>query len=150
MPMLTAVCCLLALAGGPLFQGDASPAAKADRAELERLETVWNEAHERGDADALDRLWDDQLVVTVPGMLPMGKAESLEIWRSGKMRFERYKTSNLDIHLFGDAATVTGRLQRERITDGRRVSDDWRFTKTYVRRGALWRVVAWHASESPK
>jgi len=31
--------------------------AAADRAELSRLEQVWNDAHLRGDAEALDALW---------------------------------------------------------------------------------------------
>jgi hypothetical protein len=46
----------------------------ADIRELERLETVWNEAHERGDADALEALWADDLEVAVPRMALMTKA----------------------------------------------------------------------------
>ena len=36
-----------------------SPAQDVDLSELMRLEAVWNEAHLRGDASALDRLWAD-------------------------------------------------------------------------------------------
>jgi ketosteroid isomerase-like protein len=121
--------------------------ASTDAQELTRLETVWNDAHVRGDADALDRLWADDLVVTVPGMPVMGKPETIGIWRSGRMRFQRYETSDLRIHVYADAAVVTGRVQRARETNGQDVRDDWRFTKVYVRRGGRWQVVAWHASE---
>lgn len=43
-----------------VFQG--SPAISknaADLKELHRLEAVWNNAHVKGDADALDKLWSN-------------------------------------------------------------------------------------------
>ena len=114
-----------------------------------RLETVWNAAHRGGDAEALDRLWASDLEVDVPGMAPMTKAEALAFARTGRMRFERYETSQVKVRTYGDTAVVTGRLQRTRTVDGRQRSDDWRFTKVYRRQTGTWRVVSFHASESP-
>jgi ketosteroid isomerase-like protein len=122
----------------------------ADVKELERLETVWNEAHERGDSNALDDLWADDLEVTVPKMPVMTRAEALGFARSGRMKFLHYSTSDLRFRIYGDAAVVTGRLQRTRTLNGNEISDDWRFTKTYVRETGKWRVVSFHASESAK
>lgn len=122
----------------------------ADVKELERLETVWNEAHERGDASVLESLWADDLEVAVPGMPVMNKAEVLSFARSGRMKFQRYATSDVRVRVYGDAAVVTGRLQRTRTLNGNEVSDDWRFTKTYVRETGKWRVVAFHSSEAAK
>jgi hypothetical protein len=42
-------------------RGSPQSSRDADTGELERLEKVWNEAHERGDADALQALWADDL-----------------------------------------------------------------------------------------
>jgi len=123
--------------------------AAEDSLELDRLEGTWNEAHERGDAAALDRLWDADLEVAVPGMQPMTKAQALDFARSGRMRFEQYATRDVVIRLYGDAAVVTGRMQRVRELEESRTKDDWFFTKTYVRRIDGWRVVAFHASEAP-
>jgi len=120
----------------------------ADVAELSRLDTAWNEAHLRGDADALDRLWADDLVVTVPNMPVMTKPDVLGFARSGRSKFQRYETSDLRVRVYGDAAVVTGRVQRTRTFKDRPVEDDWRFTKVYVRRAGQWRVVAYHASAS--
>jgi len=124
-------------------------AQASDSTELVRLETVWNRAHVAGDADILDGLWAPELVVTVPAMAPMTKIESLAFVRSGAMRFQRYETSAVAVHVYGDAAVVTGRLERSRNLGGRVVVDDWHFTKVYIRRDGLWRVVAFHASPSP-
>ena len=117
-----------------------------DLKELSRLETVWNEAHLRGDAGALDRLWATDLVVTVPDMPVMDKSESLAFVRSGRMKFQRYQTSDLRFRVYGDAAVVTGQLERVRESAKKEFEDDWRFTKVYVRRGGRWQVVAWHGS----
>jgi ketosteroid isomerase-like protein len=122
------------------------PGETADTTELTRLEHVWNEAHVRGDAEALDRLWSDEFVVTVPGMTVLTKAEAIGVWRSGKMKFQRYETSDLRVRVYNDAAVVTGRLRRTRHFNDREMDDDWRFTKVYVRSAGRWQVVAFHAS----
>lgn len=121
----------------------------ADRDGLKRLELVWNEAHRRGDAAALDALWADELVVTVPGMAPMSKADAMGVWRSGRFAFRSYDTSGVRVLLLGDVGVVIGRVVRVRESDGKEIKDDWLFTKVYVRRDGAWRVVAWHASPAP-
>jgi ketosteroid isomerase-like protein len=117
-----------------------------DRAEILRLEDVWNEAHRRGDAETLAKLWADDLVVTVPNMAVMTKADVLPIFRSGRMKFSRYETSDTDVRVVGDTAIVTGRLRRTREVGGRVFDDDWRFTKAYARQGGSWQVVAFQAT----
>lgn len=122
----------------------------SDTSELQRLEGIWNESHERGDADALEALWANDMEVAVPKMPVMQKADVLKFARSGRMKFLHYQTSDTRIRLYGNAAVVTGRLQRTRSMNGEEISDDWRFTKTYVRQGGHWRVVSFHASEAAK
>src|SRR5580704_12441691 len=127
----------------------------ADSAELTRLEKEWNDAHVRGDARVLDRLWADEFVATVPGMPRFTKSQTMQIWRSGRMRFERYETSDLRIQTYGTAAVattavVTGQLHRTRVLGGLKFDDNWQFTKTYIHTRTGWRVVAFHASDSPK
>ncbi len=118
--------------------------------EFSRLENVWNAAHIQGDADALDRLWADDLVLTVPGMKVMAKSDVIGMWRSGRVKFQRYLTSDTSIRVYDNAAVVTGRLQRARDFNGRVADEDWRFTKVYVRRAGKWQVVAYHASVTPQ
>jgi ketosteroid isomerase-like protein len=140
--MLTAVLVvMLAQAAAP---GSSAPAA--DIAEISRLEKVWNESHVRGDSEALDRLWSEDFVVTVPGMRVFTKPDVIGVWRSGRMKFQRYDTSNIRILVYDNAAVVTGRVQRSREVGGRVADDDWNFTKTYVRRNGRWQVAAFHAS----
>jgi hypothetical protein len=103
-----------------------------------------------GDADVLQSLWADDLEVDVPKMPAMSKTEVMAFARSGRMKFLRYATSDINIRVYGDAAVVTGRLQRTRTLNGQDLSDDWRFTKVYTRHAQTWRVVSFHASEAAR
>ena len=115
--------------------------------EFTSLEATWNQAHLQGDADALDRLWADNIVVIVPRMPPFNKSEALSVFRSGRMRFQRYATSEITVRRYSECAVVTGRLERARTMGERSVTDDWRFTKVYVHGHTGWQVVSFHASE---
>jgi ketosteroid isomerase-like protein len=78
----------------------------------------------------------------------MSKAQSLAFAQSGRMHFQRYESSDIKVRVFGDAAVVTGRLQRVRTINDKQVDDDWRFVKVYARQAGQWRVVLFQASEA--
>ena len=61
--MLPVLIALVFASSQPAVSKDAS-----DVKELHRLEAVWNDAHVKGDADALDKLWANDLLVTIAAM----------------------------------------------------------------------------------
>jgi len=123
-------------------------AKDSDEREIGRLEAEWNAAHVRGDVTALERTFAEDLVVIVPGMRVMMKADSLGMFTSGRMKFECYETSETKIRTYDDAAIVTDRLRRARLVTGASAEDDWRFTKVYLRRDGRWQVVSFRASNT--
>ena len=139
-----AVACAFALA---LLMGSGDIAHDP---ELIRLEDVWNQAHLKGDASALEPLWGDGLVVTVPGMPRMNRDTALAIARSGRIRFEKYATSSVEARVYGDTAVVTGKLERTRLKADQPQEEHWQFTKVYLRQDGRWRVIVFHASEAPQ
>ena len=102
----------------------------------------------RGDAAVLDHLLADDLVVMVPGMRVMTKADAVGMFTSGRIKFDRYETSETKFRIYDATAIVTGRLGRTRVIGGASVEDDWRFTKVYLRRQGRWQVVSFHASNT--
>jgi hypothetical protein len=147
-PISCAVLSLVISALAVPMRSFAKASHDTDVHELERLETVWNEAHERGDADALQKLWADDMEVAVPKMPVLTKPDAVKFARSGHMKFLKYGTSDIRVRVYDNAAVVTGRLQRTRSMNGQEISDDWRFTKTYIREAGQWLVVSFHASEA--
>jgi hypothetical protein len=117
----------------------------ADSLNLLNLETAWNNAHLEANAAALDSLWSDDLQVTVPGMRTMSKSDVLGFVRSGRMKFQRYETTNVHVAVAGDSATVKGIVHRARTINNEKVEDHWQFLKGYVRRAGRWQVVLWKA-----
>jgi ketosteroid isomerase-like protein len=144
MMPLTVVLLALTLVQAPA--GDAKVVAAQDT--LEELESEWNAAHVRGDAAVLDRLFADDVVVIVPGMRVMTKADAVGMFTSGRMKFDRYETSETKLRVDDEMAIVTGRLKRTRVVAGATANDDWRFTKVYIRRTDRWQVVSFHASNT--
>ncbi len=145
---MTTIALLVLLCAAAQVQTPHVTDAASDSARLTQLESLWNAAHLRGDADVLDGLWADDVRVVVPSMAPMSKADALAVLRSGHMKFLRYETSELESRIYRDSAVVTGRLLRAREREGRSTQDDWRFTKVYLRTADGWRVVSYHASEA--
>ena len=139
--MLPVLIALVFASSQPAVSKDAS-----DLKEFHRLETLWNDAHLKGDADSLDKLWANDLMVTIAAMPSMKKADALAMVRSNRMPFTKYDTSELSVKRFADSALVTGRLHRERTMNGKNVTDEWRFTKVYVMSQGQWRVIHWHGS----
>src|SRR5690242_1518771 len=130
--MIHLICCAVVLLVAAPGQHAAPTRKDAMReAEFTRLETMWNEAHQKGDADALDRLFADDIAITVPRMPTMGKADVMAMWRSGRASFQKYESSISRTQVYRDAAVVTGRLHRVRDFGGRIAEEDWQFTKTY-------------------
>jgi ketosteroid isomerase-like protein len=130
------------------FAGQSQESADAN--ELRRLEQVWNDAYRNGDAQPLEELLSDDLIVTMADMVLMDKKQSVALLRSGRFKFPRYETSEIRVRIYNDSAVVTGRLQRTRSINGNSVDDDWRFTKVYARQSGKWQVVAWHASTNAR
>ena len=139
---------LALLVFGLLQAPGATPERNDVRKALEHLENEWNVAHVRGDAVALDRIFGDDVLVIVPGMRVMTKADAVGMFTSGRMTFDKYDTSETTFRILDDTAIVTGRLKRTRVINGATTDEDWRFTKVYVHRADRWQVISFHASNT--
>ena len=123
-------------------------ARPADQASFDalRLENEWNTAHLRGDFDALDRILASDIAIVVPGMRIMNKTDALGM--VGRMTFDRYESLEIRVRPYSDTTIVTGRIRRSRRLGDSSATDDWQFTKVYMRRDGQWQVVSFHASNA--
>lgn len=122
--------------------------SRAADSSFEDLEKVWNEAHLAGDVETLEGLWADDIVIFVPSMPSMSKADAMSMWRQVPVTFTQYESSDLKIRRFSDSAVITGRIDRTRDFGGRAAQERWHFTKLYERRGGKWVITVFHASET--
>lgn len=132
-----------------LFMLCATAVADTPADELHRLEEKWNRAHLAGDSATLLAMARPDATIIVPSMQPFTPQEAFGVLRSGHMKFEAYETSDLHFAVVASTGVVTGRLKRVRVMADRRIEDRWTFTKTWVRDGKEWRLLAYHASPAP-
>ena len=106
------------------------------------LDREWNEAYPKLDAAALDHIIADDWVCIDGTGLVITKSELLRRVASSDSFLDPYKFDEIVLHMFGEAAIVTGRLSGlMRDSDG--VHDvKQRYMRVYVRRNERWQAVA--------
>jgi len=135
----------------PVTPRPVQPAAEnpADRAALEAELTAFNkqltDAYQRNDAEAVNAmLSDDHVHINVFGWA-MSKDVFLRDIRDGTLVFSRYETTELTWFIRGDTAIATGLIEAQATRAGNPVpSNQFRFTRIFVREDGAWRVLLFH------
>jgi uncharacterized protein (TIGR02246 family) len=125
-------------------------AAQGDEELFMHLEKVWNDAHLKGDTEALDKLWADDISIIVPKMPVFSKKDVMEMYKSMPVHISVYESSDISVREFGDAAVVTGLIHRVREFGGKKAEEHWHFTKVYNKTTVGWRVILFQATEAPE
>ncbi len=119
-------------------------------AQLKALENAWSEAMLKHDATALDAILDDSLVETGPAGTVSNKAMDLADLKAGEPKLELFSLADMKVHVYGNAAVVTGRFTLKGTYKGEDMSGTGRFTDTFVKRNGKWRCVASQATMIPQ
>jgi ketosteroid isomerase-like protein len=110
--------------------------------QIKKLEEDRNQAVLKADAAALDRMTsDDYTLVTSQGKL-MTKAQALDGFKSGSIKFESRELSDLNVRVYGNTAVITGVVTQKSSEDGKDTSGKSRFIRVYVKQNGRWVSVA--------
>ena len=114
---LLCTACLLLLTA-PLAHPLAMPLVHREdhlRREIESLETQWRKALLDSDIPPMGRLLaDDYLGINANGTLET-KADALAARRTGQIRISAFDLENVKVHVYGDTAVVTSRVDLREI-----------------------------------
>jgi ketosteroid isomerase-like protein len=120
-----------------------------DKSRVIALENSWNQAELHNDAHAVDLLLADDFVMTVADGYTMNKAAMLASVRDTSYKPEVLQSENMEVHLYGNTAIVTGSYLEKGKDKGKSFDRRGRFTDTWVNLGGEWRCVASHFSVKP-
>lgn len=152
------VAALLALALSPTAAGQDNAGAKhaaaaeASKEEVLRAEREQRDAYLRRDAAATERMVADEFVLTIQGGQIGTKADLLAFVREEPRDPTLTLTAeDTRVSLSGDTAVVTGRrVERRRRPDNNQEGVAYaRYTRTYVKRGGRWQLLAEHLQAIP-
>lgn len=123
----------------------AKSTASATKQELIDLENAWVAALAKADAAALDGMLADTYADSEGGQRS-DKKGVLDALKSGDLKVESIKLSDMRVYNYGDAAVVTGVGEQTGNFKGQKLASKVLFTDTFVKRNGKWKAIASHRS----
>ena len=109
---------------------------------LTRLNAERHEAYRTRDRAVLERILADDFVAVRGNGSSQSKTALIDAATSPVRDIRRVGWDNVQIHVRGDTAFVTGRSYLEGTSEGRDISNANQYADFYVRRGGKWKIVA--------
>lgn len=106
------------------------------------LENKWADALLKGDAASLDVILSDDYIETNENGVRNHKSDILALVKSGDLKLQSLKFSDLEVHDYGIAAVVTGTGEQKGTYKGKAFEDKLAFTDTFVKTHGQWMAVA--------
>lgn len=120
--------------------------------QVRAVDRAWADAITKGDAAALGRILDDDVIVTSGSGEIRSKAAEIKdsagppdpdfVW------IRSFTTEDVRVRIYRDAAVVTGRAKWGFKYKGQEVNQERRYTHVYVKRQGQWRIVAQQISSN--
>lgn len=145
----TIVVLLLALAFLTPAQTPQSRPAQETRVATQALidlENKWVDALVKSDAAALDFIFVDTYADTDEHSQRSDKQGVLSVLKSGDLHIASIKLSDMQVHVYGDAAVVIGAAAQAGNFKGQPLTAKIIFTDTFIKQNGKWRAVASHRS----
>lgn len=145
MKILVSGCVALGLLAAMAVAGVPGSSAD-DEKSVAALDTQYQAAVEKNDADTMDRILADDFVLVMGSGKTQSKADLLEEARSGRTIYEHQDDTLRTVRVWGDTAVVTARLHAKGAESGKPFEYTLWFSDTYVRTATGWRYVFAQAS----
>jgi ketosteroid isomerase-like protein len=126
----------------PHSSGDGvNSSADSDATIVTRLDTEYQAAVKKNDADTMDRLLADDFVLVTGSGKVYTKSDLLQEARSGYVIYERQEDTAKKVRVWDDTAVITAKLWGKGTENGKPFDYTLWFTDTYVRTATGWRYV---------
>jgi ketosteroid isomerase-like protein len=107
--------------------------------EVLKIEAERNQALQKGDANALDRIYTDDLAYTNARGYVLTKAQHLADIKAKNLRLNSIKHSDVEVRVHGSTGIVTGVSTSLVEYKGVASSSPRRYVNVYVKENGLWR-----------
>jgi ketosteroid isomerase-like protein len=117
-------------------------AAGITKEEVLEIEEARNQALQKGDIAALERIYADDLVYTNASGAILSKAEHLAELKKRTLHFVSFVHEDVQVTLHGDAGFVTGISKSKVEYRGEVSTSNRRFLNVFMKKGSQWQCVA--------
>jgi ketosteroid isomerase-like protein len=144
--LLVLLLALAVLASAQTKRNSTAQGTGAAAQALIALENKWVDALVKSDTAALDSIFADAYVDTDEHSQRSDKQGVLSVLKSGDLKMESIKLSDMQVHAYGDAAVVIGSAAQAGSFKGQSLAPKIIFTDTFIKQNGKWRAVASHRS----
>ncbi len=152
-PALVAVFALAAWQSAQATEKGSKSAAAGggDEATIMKLTEKIKDAALKGDLATFQELYaDDFLSISAVTGAPSTKAEAINNFKSGKLKYETLTISEVAVHFYGPStALVTNKTEAKGTLGGQDLSGTYRTARLWVKRGGKWQVVFFQSTNVP-
>ena len=121
-----------------------------DETKIIALENLWNQIQIAHDGDAMEKMLDDDFVLTDFDGSVLNKAQFLVTIRDKSNQLTLETTQDMKLHRRGDTVVVTGATHEKGAIKGKPYEHHGRFTDTWIKHDSQWLCVASQLSLIPK
>ncbi|HEX4479766.1 MAG TPA: nuclear transport factor 2 family protein [Rudaea sp.] len=132
------LCLILAI---PMAHVFAQETDKALAAALKKQADAWDMAIVKKDKKAIAENMSDSFLMIDSGGETSDKARFIADLTSPDITIEPYTVDEFKIRIYGNTALINGATNMHGVESGKPFTTHYRFTDTYVKEGAVWRVV---------
>ena len=118
--------------------------------EVAAVEQAWMTAIVDHDVAALDAILAPDYTLTDGAGRVTTKAQDLAAARTGRVHFDAYTSSDVEVRVTGDRAVVTGKSDLRGTNGGVAFAHAITFTDTFARIDGRWRAVAAQVAPRPR
>jgi ketosteroid isomerase-like protein len=123
--------------------------AKAEQA-IRSLDEQRIAALTQPDFAAMDRIMADDFTYTHTSGQTQTKAEFLGDFKAGTRVFKSLKESDVQVHVYGNAAVLTGRCDLIGMNAGKDFVLAMHFTEVYANINGHWQWIMWQSTKLPQ
>jgi len=109
---------------------------------LMKMEQEMADGFVKNDMSAWDKYSAANSVFTDPGGMMMNKAESMAMFKSGDLKIESTKISDMKVQMYGNTAIVTYKTDDKLTWKGKDMSGEYRWTDVFSKMNGKWKLVA--------
>jgi ketosteroid isomerase-like protein len=108
---------------------------------VQALESAWNMAEEKGDARAMNMIFDDSLIYVDEDGSLLTKTQFLDRVKARGPQVQSLVTKTIGVHVYGDTAVIAGTYRVKGVERGKVYQRSGRFMDTWVLRKGAWACV---------
>ena len=127
---------LMAKAGGAPQSDDAS--------KLIAMENLWNQMQLNHDANAMEKMIDDNFVLTDYDGSILSKTQFLASIKDSSVQLTQEMSEGMKLHEHGSTVIVTGATREKGTQNGKAFAHNGRFTDTWMKKDGRWVCIASH------